>query len=400
MLKLRPNNQLHALYANSALGALGMSFVYVFLYLYFYTLGFSVDQILLYMLVRSVWVIVASSLTGHAIARFGPKRVMTAGCLIQIAFFVLLLGLTPSTSLLYLLTVIAAAEALSNNIYWIGRMVYEADVIVDRQAGQQLSSLDNFATVAYFIGPLLGGLLAQHYGFAWPTIVAFGFMVLSTIPLLASPDPQVVRGRLRQRAMLAHFRSSWRNFAIEGVHSVNYLAGTLIWGLYVGVIVLSEGSRFSGLGIIMAIVTVVSVLVSRLIGKLDDRGRGERILAISILGELALIAWRLFIKAPWQVVTHNVLQSQANRGIDITLSKGSIHDAKSHQGLEKVEYFVLRETVAWIIRSAFTALLVIFALGFDFSEGTILKVGFVAGGLLLPLLFLHHYSDLRRSAKT
>ena len=395
MFRLRPANQLHALYTNSVFYALGMSFVDIFIYLYFFTLGFSVNQILVYLLIRSAWVLLATSLTGQAIARLGAKRVMAAGVLASAVFLLLLLSLDSGSSLGYLLAVVAAAEALSANLYWLGRMVYTAEVVTDKQSGQQLATMDILITIAVFIGPLAGGLLAQQYGFQWPTVLAFVCLLLAVVPLLTSPDPGLVRGRLRQRAMLSHFRLSWRNFAVEGIGGINYFAGTIMWGLYVAVFVLSDGSRFSGLGIIMAIVVAVSIPIAKAIGRLEDRGQGGRVLWWSVWSELALTIGRLFIKVPWQVVVHNIVQDQTKRGLHITLEKGSMHDSQSHPGLERIEYFILRETVSWALRSIFIALLAALALGLDWSEPAVFKVSFVAAGLLLPLLFLHHYSALR-----
>ncbi len=143
--------------------------------------------------------------TGDAVARFGPRRVLIVG-VTSLAATVTLLAATDDFLPLFGLQLIAGAGTIALRIScqtWVTRTV---DV---RVRGRFLSGMGGTRRFGMFVGPVLGGLLIEWFGFATVFVLSGAVAGIGIIPLLtAEPvDPAAPGERL---ALGEVFRRHWR----------------------------------------------------------------------------------------------------------------------------------------------------------------------------------------------
>ncbi len=143
--------------------------------------------------------------TGDAVARFGPRRVLIVG-VTSLAATVTLLAATDDFLPLFGLQLVAGAGTIALRIScqtWVTRTV---DV---RVRGRFLSGMGGTRRFGMFVGPVLGGLLIEWFGFATVFVLSGAVAGIGIIPLLtAEPvDPAAPGERL---ALGEVFRRHWR----------------------------------------------------------------------------------------------------------------------------------------------------------------------------------------------
>ena len=105
---------------------------------------------------------------GTFLERFGRKPVMVAGT-ISLTITTLLLATIPIFPVLVLLRLVSGAGTAMWNI---SRMAYLTDVVPLRDRGRALSTFGGVSRIGTFVGPALGGVIAQRFGLASPFYVS------------------------------------------------------------------------------------------------------------------------------------------------------------------------------------------------------------------------------------
>jgi MFS transporter, DHA1 family, multidrug resistance protein len=194
-----------------------------------------------------------------------------------------------------------------------------ASVAPAAELGFTLGVMQTAAFIGTSIGPLMGGLIADRYGYP----VAFGFtgvlLVCAGIAVLllvhedfSPPAPQPagdthtgLRGSLR---------------LILDVPGLAALIGTLffvqagmgaispILPLFVQSLLPSDAARVASLsGLILAATAVTSAFAAGIAGKLGDRIGHERLLAVCAIGGGLLYLPQALVTSPWQLLALRAL---------------------------------------------------------------------------------------------
>jgi MFS transporter, DHA1 family, multidrug resistance protein len=189
-----------------------------------------------------------------------------------------------------------------------------ASVAPAAELGFTLGVMQTAAFIGTSIGPLLGGLIADRFGYS----VAFGLtgvlLVCAGIAVLllvhedfSPPAPQPAGG------IHAGFRGSLR--LILDVPGLAALIGTLffvqagmgavgpILPLFVQSLLPSDAAQVASLsGLILGATAVTSAFAAGIGGKLGDRFGHERLLAVCAIGGGLLYLPQALVTSPWQLL--------------------------------------------------------------------------------------------------
>ncbi len=209
---------------------------------------------------------------GAVIARVGSQRILDWS-LVVLALSTMLLGATTFAVALVALRMAAGAANVSIRI---SRQTYITRRVATRLRGRSMALIGGAFRLSMFLGPLLGGVLADTIGFAWTFLVAGLFSGAGLVPaLLSRRDPlPALDGRerpSRPAPLLASLRRHLRLLMTAGV--VPLLVMTAREGRYVVLPLIGNelGLSAAAVGAVVAIGTAADLLLFPVAGWIMDR---------------------------------------------------------------------------------------------------------------------------------
>lgn len=272
---IQTDGNLQKLYWSYAITGLATAIVSVLGPIYLYKIGYSIEWILWYLLLTALIKLPLLYVAFKCIARWGSYRAMAVGI-----FFLILSYLSIGTIEVFdwPIFILAATKALANAFYYPAFRVSFANDCDKTKAGTQISALHSIMLGLGLIAPLAGGLIATGWGVSAVYYVGALMFATSSMVLLSAR-----RGTENLSFNLTNipYGKAKNDYISNGFYSTSGLADLLAWPLLLSFIVPS----YAGIGLIGSLFVLLSLGVSLLVGKLEDK-RGERVFTVtgSILG--------------------------------------------------------------------------------------------------------------------
>lgn len=256
---------------------------------------------------------------GSLIARLGERQILVIA-LSLLAFSTALIGFTTAVVALVALRMAAGASSVG---FRLSRQTFIARRVEGSRRGQAMALVGGSFRVALFIGPLVGGLLAETVGFTSTFAIAGLLSALGLIPgALAERKPLPPRPDLdhvRQLALGPAIRAHWRRLLLAGV--VPLLVMTVREGRFVVLPLIGDelGLRPTAIGAVITVGTAADLLLFPAAGWIMDRfGRLFAMLPAFTLIAAGLVMLGLADGTPGVVAAGAVI------GVGNGLSSGSM----------------------------------------------------------------------------
>lgn len=205
---------------------------------------------------------------GALIARFGERRVMFASLAIA-AVSTALLGVTTTVIALVALRL---ATGAGNVGLRLSRQTYITRNVGTSLRGRAMSLVGGSFRMSLFLGPLVGGILADTVGFTATFAVAGVLTAVGLIPPLIHGDDRTNRGGVQSDdvGLIQTLRSHWRLLALAGVAPL--LVMTVREGRYVVVPLIGDelGLTTTAVGALVAVGTMADLLLFPVAGFIMD----------------------------------------------------------------------------------------------------------------------------------
>src|SRR5690625_2608314 len=271
---------------------------------------------------QAITMSIASPLWGAVADRFGRKP-MLVRALIGGALVVTLMGFVSNAEQLVLLR---AIQGIVSGTVSAGNALV-ASLAPRNRMGYAMSVLQTASWGGVALGPVIGGILADQYGYASSFVITGILLAVGGILVIVGVKEDFTPvARSKRQSILGGWRSLLAKRGV-GTTFVARFTSSLGRGLLVPILPLfipllmagSSGiSTFTGL--VIGVSSATGTVSSLLLGSLGDRAGHRRILLISgVLSAIRYLAMA-FVTEGWHLLVLNALSGFATGGLMAALS--------------------------------------------------------------------------------
>ncbi len=256
-----PREELTRVYMAMSIRSFAVSLTSLFVPLYLYSeLHYTFEETLLFFVFNSLIFALMVPVAAKFCARFGLKHSVLLSVPFYLSYIVLLQFLpmwkTP-------LMVISALLGFSLAFYWMGMNLVFQCATDHAHRGEQVGKQMGYSIVATMIGPLVGGLIIERFGFMALFGLAMVFLCLSAGILFLSEERHVAY-HFSLRGVVD--RKHWGNSLYFVSKGTRIMAEGVIWPMAIFVIL----GGYVRLGIMGTVLSLVSAILVWVVGKYSD----------------------------------------------------------------------------------------------------------------------------------
>ncbi len=379
-------NELSELYASMTLRSLGLSLVGIFIPIYLYKLGFSVESILLYFAVNCGTRAAVGIPTGYLIAKVGPKHTMLYSYLFLIIYLGLLLTLPLYNWPLLLLAVVGGIAVAT---FFDAYHVDFSKILHAEHGGKELGYMSIAERVGAVAGPIIGGIIATAFSAQFAIGVAMLLLSIAVIPLMLSAEPTRLNQQIDFRSL--NYKKYWRDYVSWSGAAVENGVILLLWPIFIAITIFSTNT-YAAVGIVTSIGVVASMISAFVIGQLVDHRQGRRMLNFAALGNGLAHVVRPFVGSPGVVIAVNVANEVTTSGYRIPYLKGMYDQADMLPGY-RIVYITTMEVTGDLAKTL--VLTVLWGLTAFMSPIAAIQVGFIIAAASTLLIRVQRFPALR-----
>jgi MFS family permease len=381
-------NELSELYISLTLRSLGLGIIGIFIPVYFYEQGFSVQHIAFFFAFVYLVRLFTDPIVGNLVAKFGPKHIIRISFPIEILFLISIIAVG---NLLIPMWLGALAFAVSLSAFMIPFHVDFSIVEDIKHAGQQLSTMTILEKAAGTLGPLVGGIIATQYGFEFAVMTALVITLFAAIPLYATDELRGYRA-YKYKFKLSDYYDISRDYLVLSGREFSSIVYVLLWPLFAVLVVFNLGS-YSGLGFITALGLGSTLLTAHLIGRIVDNKKGRELLRWGV----CLTALSHIVRPIVSTVQGAIGMSIVGESVDSANRLPFLKGWYGHAEISKngrVSYMVSSISIFHLIR--FAVFMSLGLLTFYFSDVTAISVMMIVAGFGTLLMLSEKFSALNK----
>jgi DHA1 family multidrug resistance protein-like MFS transporter len=320
---------LYIAFFGQLVSAAGFSLIFPFLPLYVNELGTQTSLSLEFwagMAISSqaITMMLASPLWGALADRYG-RKIMLERAMFGGAVVMSLMAFPRSAEELAMLR---ALQGVITGTISASNALVAAEAPRDR-LGYAMALLQVGLWSGVAVGPLLGGVMADAWGFRIPFIVTGGLLLASGILIwrgvhedFSPPPPPAAR----RSGMLARWHEILTLPGVGVTYTLRFLAGVgqlliqPVAPLFIQSLMAPGGGVGTVTGVIAGLASAASIGCALLVGRVSDRVGARRVLRLSLLGAGLFYLPQAFVTGVWQLVILQTLMGAALGGVTPTLS--------------------------------------------------------------------------------
>lgn len=278
--------ELKGVYVSSILRSIALSLISVFVPIYLMSLGYTLNQALLFLVVFYIGVVIFSLAAVLLSAKIGLKHTMAIGPLFTIAYLLLLRSLGDLSLPIYPIAVLGAFGGM---LYWIPINSHFAKHSDRDHRGFETALFHALPKVGSVLAPLLGGLIAASFGFELLFLVAALILAFSAAPLLLSYEYK------------SHMRYKWSQiFSGRYIHWFNDFVAQGLIVISIATIfpiyIYKISGQLSITGAISSVMGIGVALCALFIGKATDKYGREKVIRAGAFALVLICALLAFVQ--------------------------------------------------------------------------------------------------------
>jgi len=377
-LPYKMKRQVKELFASTVLVNLALSMVMIFEPIYLYKIGYSLQKIMLFYLITYLIYFLIMPLGGKFARKKGYELGMLLGTILFSLFYIGLFFIEQYPFLFYLVPFILA---LQKTFYWPAYHADFARFSDDSEEGREIGGFTMAVSLVYIIGPALAGFIIIQWGFGALFTFATIIFLASNIPTLITKEEFAIKDFSYKDAYLRLISKKNRKSFFAYLGFGEELIVLVVWPVFISIII----TDIFDLGLIVALATLVTSVITLYIGKITDSKNRRSILALG--SSFYSLAWfvRIFIVNQVGVFFIDTLSRLSKNVIAVPLTAITYDRAKSRGIMGTVVFFEMSLVVGKFI----AILLIYIALFFITDQVFAFKLTFIlAGGMSLLYLLL------------
>ncbi|MFA5020784.1 MAG: MFS transporter, partial [Patescibacteria group bacterium] len=335
----RLTRQVRELWASTLIMDLAVSMVAifepVFLYLLFsryYPLSAALMLVCLFYLAIYAAYLFAIPLGAKFARRFGYENSIAVA---SVFFILIYFSLFAARTWPVFIAVAIIAYVAQKTFYWPAFHSNFARFSAAGERGREISNLWALESAIYIIGPLIGGLAIEFYGFK-------ALFVLVSILMLASNIPMLITRENFEPKKFAYWPAFRRLFDRDNRRRLSAHLGfgeewiaLVIWPIFMYLV----ARDFLGLGLISASSTFFATVIILFIGRWTDKNDKARVLRFGSI--LYFFSWlfKILARAASGVILVDVYSRVAKSTIALPITADIYDNAKRGSVMETIVFF-------------------------------------------------------------
>lgn len=264
--------------------------------------------------------------------RFGYENSIALASLFQI---VLYFSLFIMNQFPWAVAVAVVVYAIAKCLYWPAFHANFARFSADGEQGREISNLYALESFIYIVGPLIGGLILESFGFK----VLF---VAVSILMLASNIPMLVTKEIFEPKSFPYFKTYRKFFKKENRKKFFAHFGygeewivLVLWPIFMYL----AANDFLGLGIISAVSTLTATAVLLFIGRWTDKRGKTMVLKFGVV--LYFFSWlfKILTRNYLGIILLDAYARITKNSVSIPITAGLYKDAQHGSVMEEIVFF-------------------------------------------------------------
>lgn len=351
----------------------GESLIKIFVPIYLFGLGFSIEKILFFHFLISFYFIVFSYLGARVVARIGEKHAILLSTPFIIIYYIGLIYIGSSDLLFYTLPLLVSMRMILFNYGYHLNFINHSE---KKKRGRELAVFGIVTLLATVLAPYLGSVIAES-SFAIVFIISSSLVVLGALPLFFSRD-KFEKINFTYAGMFKYIfsKQSRGNFISFSGYAIESIIGRTIWPIFLILLV----GTISKTGFLISASMLISLLGFIFVGRITDKVNRIKLLRIGTF--LYFFAWigRLFANSAYKVL---FIDSYKNLSEKILRLPWQAHGYDLARRSNYFEFIVSREVIFNFIRVlVFPVLILVFMAGFhpfiiSFLIASVFSLGYI-----------------------
>lgn len=379
-------SELSELYITQVFHSLAINIVGIFVPIFLLKQGYPLPAILaffaLFFTFRAFWDLVS----GYYIARYGPKHAILASHIFQV---LMLAGFTTLPNFHWPLLPLAALWGGANSFYFMALHVDFSKVKHSVSGGKEIGLSNAMDRIGATLGPLAGGLIASYLGAQYAFLAATVFFAAGLVPLFFTKEPVRIRQKLDFKGFT--YRTVRRDRITYNALGLENTICLIMWPLFVALYVLS-GRIYAQVGVAVAVAVAMSVLATRVIGRLIDGRQGRLLLRSSLATNTGVHLLRPFTLGFVPLLGVNIANEAATVGYRLPYLKGMYDAVEDYPG-HRIVYFVYMEGSSSILKALMYG--AFYAASLAVAPKPVLTAAFVLGAAFSGVVAFERFRALR-----
>lgn len=373
--KLKP--EVRELFISTLILNFGLALIFIFEPIYLFRLGYSLQQIMFFWVLVYFFYLLWIPIGAKVAEKFGYEHTMFYGTFFWILSY-LGLYLIESHSIFFYITPLI--YAVQKSLYWPSYHANFAKYSDDDEEGREIGMLNILTSLAFIIGPAIGGFILYQWGFHVLFVVVALVFLISNIPMLLTKERFVSEPVDYDRCYRRLLKPKNRKTVFAYLGFGEEILVIVVWPIFISIFIES----FLSIGGLVAVTTLITVIATLVVGRMSDRIDKRKILRFGVVFYSLSWLFRLIFKTPMMIFLTDGLSRVSKSIIGIPLIAITYENAKNH----KVMNTVLLFEMSLIIGKLITCLFIFFLL-FVVTQGLWpFYIVFITAGLLTWLYVL------------
>lgn len=331
------NKELDELYFSVGIRAFAESMITIFVPIYLMTLGYALQDIIIYFLVFYVTIFIFYTPSFLLNYRFGVKKTMFLGLIFLILYNIILDRVAAGIPYFYA----AVIWGVSFAVYYTAFHIDFSTVSDRKKEGKEFSNIKILWMLSATLGPLVGAVLISEVSYSFVFMLVSLLLLFSAFPLFLTKDRKIKKPNISLKKIMKS-DTKRRAAASQGLGILDFSSGFL-WPLFIYIVL----GGVLQLGMIVTLTSVIIIIFLYYIGKMSDRYE-KKTLGVGV--GVHSVSWltRIFFLTPVGLFLNNFYSALSYSLIEIPYHKVIYEKAKKTRDI--ANYFILREINIWIGR--------------------------------------------------
>lgn len=341
----KPSRQLRELFLSTAMLDFAISAVMIFEPIYLYRFGFSIREILLFFIAVYCGYLLFLPLGAKVARSHGYEHAILFSSPFLIIYYLALFAVQYGRPFI---AIAAIALILQKILYWPSYHATFASSGAVGETGRELSSRSALGALVAVIAPAVGGLVVFKFGYPLLFAAVAGLIVLSNLPLLATPESFEPRAFSYVGAVKRLFAASNRRKLLGFMGFGEDLIALAVWPIFILTVIRDPFQ----IGMIVSVSMLFALVAMLYIGRLCDDGRDGTMLRAG--GIFTVIAWlaRPFAYGPAAIFGADAFYRVARSLMGIPMMMRVYDAERNGVAIEGVVFFEMALAIGKIAAAA------------------------------------------------